>query len=117
MTTTTTTTPNLTTSLARLQYFYQDVTRLSAIASPSLVLHPADRDLSSPPRPPLVGIAAAQRHEQEFVAAAAAAAGAGVTMVMDVESITVGRDGTFAAVEHWENAADPEALVRWLKGV
>ncbi|KAK4157003.1 hypothetical protein C8A00DRAFT_12105 [Chaetomidium leptoderma] len=183
-TTTTTTTPPLPPSpQARLTYLYQDLTRLSQIASPHIILHPADRNLSSSsptPRspPPLTGIAAAQQHEEQLLAAT------GGTLVMDVESITVGADGVFGcvlgvlragcsqapieggnnnggrgllgeegrgegygssgggsqegiirgrriemafcglwrfdgagrAVEHWENAADPEALERWLRG-
>ncbi|KAK4102254.1 hypothetical protein N658DRAFT_469834 [Parathielavia hyrcaniae] len=166
--------PPPTTPQARLAYLYEDVTRLSQIAAPDIILHPADRDvhLQLPhhpheqhphPRPPLVGLAAAQQHEDELVART------GGTLRMDVESITVAADGGFGcvmgvlrvggccflpfrnsgmedgsgsgkasfgprrriempfcgvwrfdsmgrAVEHWENAADPETLVRWLRG-
>ncbi|KAK4235836.1 hypothetical protein C8A03DRAFT_17462 [Achaetomium macrosporum] len=82
----------LTSIKARLEYVYQDVTRLQEISSPGLILHPADRDLFSPPRVPLVGIAAAQAHEEGLVAATCG------TMAMEVESITVGGGGVFACV-------------------
>ncbi|KAK4041735.1 hypothetical protein C8A01DRAFT_34226 [Parachaetomium inaequale] len=165
--------PVFPTPRARLEYLYHDVTRLSQIAAPTLILHRADRNLTSPPRPPVVGIKAAQQYEEDFVAAT------GGTLVMDVESMTVDCDGVFGcvmgvlragggssssssssslvggqgvsvggkgqgkedsqegnskgrgeiemrfcgvwrfdeegrAVEHWENAADPAALARWL---
>ncbi|KAK4250958.1 hypothetical protein C7999DRAFT_11279 [Corynascus novoguineensis] len=92
-----------TTPLARLQYLYGDVTRLREIASPVIVLHPADRDLRSPlsPRPPLVGIAAAQRYEEALVVAAAGAETAGkgaARFVMEVESMTVDSRGVFGCV-------------------
>ncbi|KAK4116938.1 hypothetical protein N656DRAFT_840689 [Canariomyces notabilis] len=156
---------NLKSPTDRLRYLYADVRRISEIAAPELVLHPADRDLTSPPRAPLRGVAACQVHEEALVAAT------GETLVMDVESITVGADGVFGcvlgvlragetkgehgqmdgdgdgeenkvgsvkkrsrgvlavpfcglwrfdqegrAVEHWENAADPAAVAKWLTG-
>ncbi|KAK4145754.1 uncharacterized protein C8A04DRAFT_35566 [Dichotomopilus funicola] len=164
------TTPNTqltpSTPLTNLIRLYKDITLLSQIASPTLVLHPADRALVSPPRAPLVGIEAAQQHEESLVKAAAARGG---KLVFRPESIQVdgrgvfgvvlgvlegrligsddnkgpgeetserccegkGRkegeiemafcgvwrfDGTGRAVEHWENAADPAALGRWLQG-
>ncbi|KAL2170877.1 hypothetical protein VTG60DRAFT_4365 [Thermothelomyces hinnuleus] len=80
-----------TTPLARLRYLYRDVTRLRAIASPAIVLHPADRAR----RPPLVGIAAAQQHEEALVAAAADGGGG---LVMEVESAAVDSRGVFGCV-------------------
>ncbi|KAL2126279.1 hypothetical protein VTI74DRAFT_1268 [Chaetomium olivicolor] len=74
-------TPKFQTPLEALQHLYGDVTRLRDIASPSLILHPADRALFSPPRPPIAGLAAAQRHEEELMAAT------GGTLVMDVASM------------------------------
>ncbi|GAB1311717.1 hypothetical protein MFIFM68171_01927 [Madurella fahalii] len=70
--------PNTT---ARLIYLYADVTRISQISSPHVILHPADRDLTNPPRPPVRGIAAVQAYEEALVAAT------GGTLVMEVESI------------------------------
>lgn len=174
-----------TTPLTNLHLLYKDITRLSQIASPLLILHPADRALVSPPRAPLLGIKAAQQHEEDLVKAATARGG---RLVFRVESIQVDGSGTFGvvlgvlegglvgagaavapagggggggsnkgasdskgvsgeessegdggrereegdiemafcgvwrfdemgrAVEHWENAADPAALVRWLQG-
>ncbi|KAL2142518.1 hypothetical protein VTI28DRAFT_1075 [Corynascus sepedonium] len=92
-----------TTPLARLQYLYDDVTRLREIASPAIILHPADRDLRSPlsPRPPLVGIAAAQRYEEALVVAAAGAETAGkgaARFAMEVESMTVDSQNVFGCV-------------------
>lgn len=124
-----------TTSL--LRYIYDDVSRISEVSSPNILLHPADRDLSSPPKPPLRGIHAAQAHEDGLIAAT------GRTLVMDVESITanehfgavmgvlratkagmedlaipfcgVWRFQNGWAVEHWENAVDPGRLKIWLE--
>ncbi|KAK3310850.1 uncharacterized protein B0T15DRAFT_519629 [Chaetomium strumarium] len=87
----TTTTRVFTSLQARLEYVYQDPTRLHEISSPDVVLHPADRDVFSPPRAPLVGIAAAQAHEEGLMAA-------GATLTFDVESITVGGGGVFGCV-------------------
>jgi hypothetical protein len=88
---TTTPNPNIIppTPLTRLTYLYKNITRLSQIASPDLILHPADRALTTPPRPPLVGIAACQAHEEAFLAAT------GGTLVMEVESIRVSETGVF----------------------
>jgi hypothetical protein len=88
---TTTPNPNIIppTPLTRLTYHYKNITRLSQIASPDLILHPADRALTTPPRPPLVGIAACQAHEEAFLAAT------GGTLVMEVESIRVSETGVF----------------------
>jgi hypothetical protein len=120
-----------------LRYVYADVCRISEVASDDILLHPADRDLVTPPKPPLRGVQAAQAHEEALVAAT------GGTLVMDVESITANhefgcvmgvlratkqgrpdlaipfcgvwrfKDGL--AVEHWENAANPGLLGAWLK--
>ncbi|KAK3387932.1 hypothetical protein B0H63DRAFT_521947 [Podospora didyma] len=125
-----------TTSL--LRYLYADLTRISEVVSPSLLLHPADRALFTPPKPPLRGTSAVQAHENSLLAATEG------TLVMDVESITAnehfgtvlgtlrasktGRkddlavpfcgvwrfDDSGRAVEHWENAADPMAVAKWL---
>ncbi|KAL2016450.1 hypothetical protein VTK56DRAFT_3501 [Thermocarpiscus australiensis] len=70
-----------TTTTALLHHLYQDVTRLRAVASPDLILHPADRALSAPPRPPLRGIEACQAHEEALVAAA------GGTLAMCVSGV------------------------------
>jgi hypothetical protein len=83
--------PVFTSLKARLEYIYQDPTRLHEISSPDVVLHPADRDVFSPPRAPLVGVAAAQAHEEGLMAA-------GGALTFDVESITVGPGGVFACV-------------------
>ncbi|KAH6630373.1 hypothetical protein B0J18DRAFT_463240 [Chaetomium sp. MPI-SDFR-AT-0129] len=158
------------TPLTNLHHLYKDITLLSQIASPTITLHPADRALVSPPRAPLVGIDAAQQHEESLVQAAAARGG---KLVFRPESIQVDGRGVFGvvlgvlegrligigasgdgnkrpgeetseggcegkgrkegeiemafcgvwrfdemgrAVEHWENAADPAALGRWLQG-
>ncbi|KAK4209299.1 hypothetical protein QBC37DRAFT_294900 [Rhypophila decipiens] len=123
---------------ALLEYLYQDLSRISEIASKDIVLHAADRDLSSPPKQPLKGIQSVQAHEDALIAAT------GGTLVMDVQSIEANQhfgavlgvlratkpggqdlavpfcgvwrflDGK--AVEHWENAADPMALEKWLMG-
>ncbi|SPQ19504.1 262bcc7d-f802-4fb8-a04c-cb4b6e23b92a [Thermothielavioides terrestris] len=66
----------------RLLTVYRDLRQLPTLAHPEIILHPADRDLVWPPRPPLRGLAAAQRHEEALVAAARG------TLVMDVSSVT-----------------------------
>ncbi|KAK0723334.1 hypothetical protein B0T26DRAFT_740310 [Lasiosphaeria miniovina] len=133
--------PNTT---ALLRYLYSDVRRISDVASPDIILHPADRRVSASRvvdgaagRPPLVGLAAAQAHEDALVAATRG------TLRMDVQGMIA--DAHFGAVlgvlratrqgcddlavpfcgvwrfvdgwavEHWENAADPAALARWLQ--
>ncbi|KAI0450945.1 hypothetical protein F5B21DRAFT_507715 [Xylaria acuta] len=68
-----------------LLYLYADLTRLSRVASPDIVLHPFQDPRPPPPPPhhhhPLNGIAAAQAHEEALVSAT------GGTLVMDVESV------------------------------
>jgi len=124
------------TTAALLAHLYADLTRLSSVSAPYIRLHTADRDLFTPPKPPLIGIAAAQAHEENLIAAT------GGTLVMDVQSITANEDfgcvlgvlratkegrGDLAvpfcgvwrfeggwAVEHWENARGVEEFVRWL---
>ncbi|KAH8744321.1 hypothetical protein F5883DRAFT_590334 [Diaporthe sp. PMI_573] len=124
--------------IAMLRYLYADVRRISEISSADIILHPADRDLSTPPKPPLRGVAAVQAHEEALVDAT------GGTLVMEVDKITASDDfgtvlGTLRAsqpgrgeiavafcgvwrfkdglaVEHWENAANPARLVEWLVG-
>lgn len=157
---------------ALLKQLYQDLTRISEFPiSRDIILHPADRDLSTPPRQPLRGVEAVQAHEDALVTAT------GGTLVMDVSCISAtehfgtvlgilrasssspsssssrglitggggGGDGGGSAgdgnrkdtttqkekdlavpfcgvwrfqggklVEHWENAADPAELGRWL---
>lgn len=123
-----------TTSL--LRYLYADLTRISEVVSPDILLHPADRDLSSPSKPPVKGVAAVQAHEEALLAST------GGTLVMDVQSITANehfgtalgflrakkegkedlaipfcgvwrfKDGK--AVEHWENAADVRGFAEWV---
>jgi hypothetical protein len=83
-----------TTPQTRLAYLYKDITRLSQIASPHIILHPADRNLTTPPRPPLVGIAACQAHEEAFLAAT------GGTLAMEAESINVSERGCLGV--RWE---------------
>ncbi|KAI0417881.1 hypothetical protein F5X98DRAFT_386718 [Xylaria grammica] len=60
-----------------LRYLYADLTRLSQVASPRLVLHRYDGGA------PLRGVAAAQAHEEALVAAT------GGTLRMDVERVTL----------------------------
>ncbi|KAK3314411.1 hypothetical protein B0H66DRAFT_568410 [Apodospora peruviana] len=121
---------------AVLRYLYADLSRISQVSSDNIKLHPADRDLLSPSKPPLKGLPAVQKHEDALIAAT------GGTLIMDVESITANADfgtvlGTLRAtkegqqdlaipfcgvwrfeggkaVEHWENAADAEGIGRWL---
>lgn len=128
--------PSFPDNIALLRYLYEDVTRISEVSSPDIILHPADRDVSNPPRQPLVGLSAVQAHEDALLAATHG------TLVMDVESITANehfgavmgklrakkegrsevavpfcglwrfKDGR--AVEHWENAVDAAKLGEWL---
>ncbi|KAI0109565.1 hypothetical protein GGR51DRAFT_511954 [Nemania sp. FL0031] len=115
-----------------LYYLYADLTRLSQVASPNIVLH-----RFNDPSAPLHGIAAAQAHEEALFEAA------GGTLVMDVESVVA--NSHFGAVlgvirgqkpglndlampfcglwrfvggkpvEHWENTAgDPSEIASWL---
>ncbi|KAI1344123.1 hypothetical protein F5Y15DRAFT_410974 [Xylariaceae sp. FL0016] len=121
------------TTAALLHYLYRDLTRLSDVASADLVLHPFAPANSQP----LVGIAAAQAHEEALVKATRA------TLVMDVESVTANDNfgvvmGTLRAkkdglkdlampfcgvwrfegglaVEHWENGVgNPDEVAEWL---
>lgn len=122
-----------TTSL--LRYVYADLTRLSQIASPDIILHTADRSLYSPAKEPIRGVEAAQTYEEQLVAAT------GGTIVMEVQSFSAnehfgtvlgtlqaagstGRTVSMAfcgvwrfvdgkAVEHWENAFDPVKFRDW----
>ncbi|KAK1827443.1 hypothetical protein QBC39DRAFT_361929 [Podospora conica] len=123
-----------TTSL--LQYLYQDIRHFREISSDDIILHPADRDLSTPPRPPVRGVVAVQAHAEALVAAT------GGTLSMDIDSITANdhygvalgtirasREGVEAlaipvcgvwkfkdgkAVEHWENAHDAAKIRDWI---
>ncbi|KAH6628416.1 hypothetical protein F5144DRAFT_536873 [Chaetomium tenue] len=168
------------TALRNLQTLYTNLTLLHTIAAPTIILHPADRDLTTPPRPPLVGIAAAQQHEEDLVEAAGRRGGLVMDVGMGSGGMVVDEGGVFGcvmgvlrgggssgdggvgsgsgagssggernggedarategeekqregiampfcgvwrfdelgrAVEHWENAADPAALGRWLRG-
>ncbi|KAK0702253.1 hypothetical protein B0H67DRAFT_595390 [Lasiosphaeris hirsuta] len=124
-----------TTSL--LRYLYADLTRISEVASEDIQLHSADRNLSSPPKPPIKGVRAVQAHENALVEAT------GGSLVMDVESISANEHfgtvlGTLRArrhgvadlavpfcgvwrfdcgkaIEHWENAKNPADFESWLK--
>jgi hypothetical protein len=124
-----------TTSL--LRYLYGDLSRISQVASADILLHTADRDLSSPAKAPLRGVGAAQAHENALIAAT------GGTLVMDVQSITanehfgsvmgvlraskagrkdlaipfcgVWRFEGGLAVEHWENAINPGEFALWFQ--
>ncbi|KAK0614957.1 hypothetical protein B0T17DRAFT_540695 [Bombardia bombarda] len=119
-----------------LHYLYADLTRISLVSSPDIILHRADRALLSPPKPPIEGIHAVQAYEEALVEAT------GGTLAMDVESISsnecfgavlgtlratkrgqadlaipfcgVWRFSNGKAVEHWENALDAAELGRWL---
>ena len=121
---------------ALLQHLYADVTRISQVSTNDIILHTADRDLSSPPRPPLRGKTAAQTHEDALVALTQG------TLVMDVQTIVANEHfgtamgilrarkegrGDLAipfcgvwrfekglAAEHWENAVNARALEEWL---
>ncbi|KAK0631200.1 hypothetical protein B0T14DRAFT_501292 [Immersiella caudata] len=120
-----------------LQYLYEDLSRISEVASRDILLHTADRDLSSPSKAPLRGVEAAQAHEDALIAAT------GGSIVMDVQSISAnehfgsvmgvlrasktGREdlaipfcGVWRfeggwAVEHWENAIDPGQFALWFQ--
>lgn len=119
-----------------LKYLYQDVRHFDQIASDDIILHAVDRDLSTPPRPPVRGIVAVQAHVEALVAAT------GGTLAMDVSSITANdhfgvalgtlrasregaedlvipvcgvwkfKDGL--AIEHWENAHDAVKMKDWI---
>lgn len=119
-----------------LKYLYQDVRHFAQIASDDIILHAVDRDLSTPPRPPVRGIVAVQAHVEALVAAT------GGTLFMDVSSITANDDfgvalGTLRAsregaedlaipvcgvwkfkdglaIEHWENAHDAAKMKDWI---
>ncbi|KAK5651254.1 hypothetical protein OQA88_12662 [Cercophora sp. LCS_1] len=121
---------------ALLRYLYADLTRISEIVSDEIVLHTADRDLHSPPKAPVKGVAAVQAHEEALIAST------GGTLVMDVQSLTANEHfGTSLgvlratkagkedlaipfcgvwrfkggkAVEHWEQAADMKAFLKWV---
>ncbi|KAM7190448.1 hypothetical protein V8F20_009731 [Naviculisporaceae sp. PSN 640] len=125
-------------NLSLLQRLYQDLSRISECVPTNIILHPADRDLFNPSRQPIRGVEAVQAHEDSLIAATEG------TLVMDIQNITVnehfgtvlgvlrasktGREVEDLAipfcgvwrfqdgkpVEHWENAADPRALERWL---
>ncbi|KAH8879252.1 hypothetical protein GQ53DRAFT_756148 [Thozetella sp. PMI_491] len=121
-------------TVSLLRYMYEDVRRISHIATRGILLHTFDRALSSPPKPPLRGIVAAQAHEDALVAAS------GSSLFMDVEKIsandhfgavfgmlrakaTAGTEELAVpfcgfwrfeegrAAEHWENVTDIDALV------
>lgn len=128
--------PTFSDTTSLLQYLYADLTRISEIVSEDIILHPADRDLSSPPKASVEGVAAVQAHEEALLAST------GGTLVMDVESITandhfgtalgvlrakkegkedlaipfcgVWRFKNGKAVEHWENAADVKGFAEWV---
>ncbi|VBB73242.1 Putative protein of unknown function [Podospora comata] len=70
-----------------LEYLYEDVTRLSQIASENCVLHPADNSL-----PPCLGVAACQAHEEELLKTTRG------TLKMRVESITLSSSHEFGCV-------------------
>ncbi|TGJ86712.1 hypothetical protein E0Z10_g2022 [Xylaria hypoxylon] len=76
-----------------LRYLYADLTRLSQVASPDIVLHCSDHTTS------LRGIAAAQAHEEALVAAT------GGTLHMDVKSVTM--DGELRGVRGFMRARKP----------
>jgi hypothetical protein len=80
------------TALQNLQTLYSNLLLLHTIAAPTIILHPADRDLTTPPRAPLVGVDAAQKHEEDLVKAA------GGRLVMDVQSMVVDERGVFGCV-------------------
>ncbi len=128
--------PKFENTTALLQYLYADLSRIPEVSDPNIVLHPADRYLGSSPKPPIKGIVDVLLHEAALIKATNG------TLVMDVESISandsfgtvlgtlrakkkgapdlaipfcgVWRFRNGKAVEHWENAADAEALGRWL---
>ncbi|KAJ8123490.1 hypothetical protein O1611_g9576 [Lasiodiplodia mahajangana] len=124
--------PNFRDTAELLYYLYADLTRLSQVASPNIVLH-----RFNDPSNPLRGIAAAQAHEEALVTAT------GGTLVMDVESVVANLYfgavlGVIRAqspgledlavpfcglwrfvdgkpVEHWENTAgDAQEIASWL---
>ncbi|KAI1426570.1 hypothetical protein F5Y12DRAFT_270575 [Xylaria sp. FL1777] len=114
-----------------LRYLYADLTRISQVVSPNIILHPYDASLAN-----LHGITAVQAHEEALVAAT------GSTLSMSVESILVSSvfgvvSGTMRArrpgsedleagfrglwrfedgipVEHWEAiTGDAQKVARW----
>ncbi|KAK3684119.1 hypothetical protein B0T22DRAFT_270095 [Podospora appendiculata] len=132
----TTAPPPFTDTTALLRFLYQDLSRISQVAADDILLHRADRDLSSPPLPPVRGKRAVQAHEDALIAAT------GGTLVMEVHHVQADEHfGTVLgtaratargqadlampfcgvwrfvegrAVEHWENAMDAAAMARWL---
>ncbi|KAK3321313.1 hypothetical protein B0T19DRAFT_466664 [Cercophora scortea] len=132
----TATTPPFTDTTTLLRFLYQDLSRISQVAADDILLHRADRDLSSPPLSPVKGSVAVQAHEDALIAAT------GSTLVMDVHHLYA--DSHFGtvlgtaratkpgqadlampfcgvwrfvdgkAIEHWENALDAKAMARWL---
>ncbi|KAI0873244.1 hypothetical protein GGS24DRAFT_401254 [Hypoxylon argillaceum] len=115
-----------------LRYLYADLSRLSQVASPDIILH-----RFNDPSTPLQGIAAAQAHEEALIAAT------GGTLVMDIESIAAnphfgavlgflrgqspGLDDLVVPfcglwrfvdgkpIEHWENTAgNSQEIASWL---
>ncbi|KAK6833254.1 hypothetical protein PG987_007948 [Apiospora arundinis] len=133
-----TTPPAFANSDDMLRWLYADLTRISQVAHPDIVLHRV-HDHSHPLR----GAAAAQQHEEGLVAAA------GGTLVMDVDRVSANAHfgsvmGTLRArsankskaipdlavpfcgvwrfddrgrlAEHWENvAADADKVARWFE--
>lgn len=118
-----------------LRYVYADLTRISQIARPDIVLHTADRSLCCPAKEPIRGVEAAQTYEEHLAAAT------GGTMVMNIQNISANEHfgtvlGTLQAgstgrtismpfcgvwrfvdgraVEHWENAFEPARFRDWL---
>ncbi|KAK7954208.1 hypothetical protein PG996_015094 [Apiospora saccharicola] len=119
-----------------LRWLYADLTRISQIATPDIILHRV-HDHSRPLR----GAAAAQAHEEGLVAAA------GGTLVMEVDQVSSNEhfgtvmgtlraqsrhkgvpdlaapfcgvwrfDGKGKLAEHWENVAvDPDQVAQWFE--
>ncbi|KAK8040793.1 hypothetical protein PG994_013800 [Apiospora phragmitis] len=118
-----------------LRWLYADLTRISQVAAPDIILHRAE-DHSNPLR----GAAAAQEHEEGLVAAA------GGTLAMNVDRVSSNEHfgsvmGTLRAqsqnmgvpdlavpfcgvwrfekgtlAEHWENVSvDPAKVARWFE--
>ncbi|KAK7934820.1 hypothetical protein PG985_000315 [Apiospora marii] len=130
--------PAFATSDEMLRWLYADLTRISQLAAPDIILHRVHDHAH-----PLRGAAAAQAHEEGLVAAA------GGTLVMAVERVSANAHfgtvlGTLRArsrhrpdilpdlaapfcgvwrfdergrlAEHWENVAvDPEQVARWFE--
>ncbi|KAK8136073.1 hypothetical protein PG984_004013 [Apiospora sp. TS-2023a] len=119
-----------------LRWLYADLTRISQVATPDIILHRV-HDHSRPLR----GAAAAQAHEEGLVAAA------GGTLVMEVDRVSSNEhfgtvmgtlraqsrhkgvpdlaapfcgvwrfDGKGKLAEHWENVAvDPDQVAQWFE--